>query len=58
MNIEEMWNYSPKEKKKKLLGALGYKKQWAKLSYNELGQRGGGLIQRDLTRLNNKRLGK
>jgi len=51
MAIKEVWNRGSKSKRGELARALGYKKEWSKLKYDELGQRGGGMLQKDLQRL-------
>ena len=51
MGIKETWNTSPKKKRAELARALGYKSEWAKIRFEELPTRSGGMLQRDLVKL-------
>lgn len=51
MGVKEVWNRSPKKKREELARVLGYRKEWAKIKYEELPKKGGGMLQRDLVRL-------
>lgn len=57
-SIKDIWNYSPKKKRRELLKVLGYKTEWANLSWSEMGRKGGGMILKDLIRLNKIRMRK
>lgn len=49
--IASVWDKSPKTKRKELARELGYKAEWGELTFKELGKRGGGMLQRDLIKL-------
>ena len=57
-SVKNVWNYSSKQKRRELLRVLGYRSEWAKLSWDEMGKRGGGMLLNDLTRLNKIRMRK
>lgn len=50
--MEEMWRHASQSQRKQLLKTLGYNDDWAQLdSVEEIGQRGGGMLRRDLERV-------
>ena len=55
VSIKQIWNSAPKAKRVILLKSLGYRPEWAKLSYDEVRKRGGAMLTKDLMRLNNLR---
>jgi len=57
MGIKEIWNKSSVSQRSTLAKALGYKAEWGTLRYEEIGKRGGGMLLRDLTKVNKKRGG-
>ena len=56
LTIKQIWDKSSESKRRELLKVLGYRGEWAKLSWNELGKRGGGMVKRDFFRLNKLRM--
>lgn len=58
MGIKEIWNKSSIKQRSTLAKALGYKSEWGQLRYEEIGKRGGGMLIRDLIRVNKKRGGR
>ena len=54
--MKKIWDYAPKEKRRELLKVLGYKREWAELTWDKIAKKGGGMLLNDLTRLNKKRL--
>ena len=51
MGAKEVWNKSQKKKRAELARALGYKSEWAKIRFEDLPSRSGGMLQKDLVRL-------
>lgn len=52
--IRQVWDRNPAAKRGELARALGYKSEWGRLSYGDLGRRGGGMLKKDLNRLYGK----
>lgn len=50
---KQIWNNASKEKRRQLLRALGYTDMdFAGLSWDQLGKRGGRMVKSDIRRLN------
>ena len=58
MEIKEIWNKASIKQRSTLAKELGYKAEWGQLKYEEVGKRGGGMLLRDLTKLNQIRINK
>ena len=58
-NVSAMWEESSKSQRESLLEGLGFNKSWASIdSIDEIQERGGGMVIRDLMKLWEKGFGK
>ena len=53
LTAKKIWNNSPVSKRKQLLQAMGYRKNsgFAKVKFEDLPKRSGGMVKRDIERL-------